>query len=224
MFGPEIIWYFILSIFLFPFYLIKNSISALFYFKINKQIINNLYELADELSYFIKMFNQPVELSKFNIRNELYTTHIDLIFGDRKLIHFTIKKHEDDISFGRGGTGGIGVSSIDKKKIDYDKIYEEMYKYAEKIIFLDFKEYHDWHQNTFYPIFAKHNLNYDFSYLRKILILISHDKDHKRYIKAENDIKKIFKDEETLSNFLKEIKNVYESKLILNELLKKELK
>lgn len=228
MFGFEFIFYLIWQLITFPFRFIW-SLNPFIRIKDNK-LIEQFYDFLDELKHFIIFMNKgPVEIKQYVIQNvRPRETHVELSylsskFSEQRVIRFITKIEEKKFSYFSGGRSGGGLQYFDKKNINFDEIAKRAYLSIE-LSSLDksnnyYKEYDRWKEEYIKPLFAQYNIKENFYYFRRALILITHNEEHGRYKKAFDDLKKVFKTDNAVFSFVKDVKNAYSVKTVLDKLV-----
>jgi hypothetical protein len=240
--GPSFsFWEIVKIILLFPFLLIRHFFKVynpISYTEDNK-LIDNLYDLleeAEKLTHY--MGKGPSYLESFRLKNAISEHHIEYKYGSTEFseqhrIAFFLTRGKKNFTLFTGGNSGGGGSYYNKENINYEELAERVYSNIERSRDRkqdirqwsnNFHEWEKWREESIKAIIDNYisSIIQDkemFYYLRRALIMSTHEETHVRYIKAKNELISILNDEVLVMNMVNEIDEAYSGKIVMNEIM-----
>lgn len=212
-----------------PFMLAWHLIKVLFVSKKDTKLMDELYDLLDELEYFINFIRKgPTTLERYKIKNTLFEYHLNLAYisnvrEEQNVIGFRVKIGDSSFTSRSGGWGAGGTRYYHKKDYNIESVANDLYDVIERSYNIRtnpsseyYKETSYWRVNTKDVILKKYNA--DFYALRRAFIIMSHKEDHPRHINAKAEIIQFFGSGDKAALFVNEIEDAYISKSVVDAL------
>lgn len=220
------------SILLFPFDFIIRlfKIYRPLNHKRDKEIVTQINKILREIDKFaVFSAKGPIKIETYEFQNSLFEYQMGFRFINYTAFsferaYFIVRRDEDKIRFSKSFVSSTSTRHFKKDNIDFEElakiVYEEIEKSHNKWNYNSYvNEWKTWRRETVEPIFQKYQLEYNYSLIRRALIISSFEGLEKHYYEeAEIYLANHLKDENEMKNFIEDVSLAYCSKVFLDKL------